>query len=80
MSSIGKAIGRLFGVPKAPKVKTVLESDKPEDKTPTPLPVQDDPNIRAAVLEEEKKARKLRGRSYTANPGRSLGGSPTVLG
>jgi hypothetical protein len=78
MSSIGKAVGRLLGVPKAPKVKTVLEAAK--DEKPTVMPVEGDTNSRAAVLEMEKKARTKKGRAYTINPGRSLGSAPTMLG
>lgn len=79
MSSIGKAVGRLLGVPKAPKVKTVLETAKATEK-PTVMPVEGDANSRAAVLEMEKKARAKKGRAYTMNPGRSLGSAPTMLG
>ena len=78
MSKIGKAIGRLFGVPKAPKVQTVLQSE--EDKTPAPLPTEDDENVRKAVLEREKQAQARRGRAYTRDPGRSLGAQKTILG
>lgn len=79
MSKIGKAIGRLLGVPKAPKVKTVLE-DTTKDAAPAVMPVEGDRTSRAAVLEMEKKQRMKRGRAYTAAPGRSLGSSPTMLG
>lgn len=79
MSSIGKAVGRLLGVPKAPKVKTVLE-DTGKDAKPVVMPVEGDATSRAGVLEMEKKARMKRGRAYTMNPGRSLGSAPTTLG
>ena len=79
MSKITKAVGRLFGVPKAPKVQTVLDAPA-EENTPAPLPVEDDQNIRAAVLEREKRLRANKGRKYTQDPGRSLGGAGTTLG
>lgn len=79
MSSVTKAVGRLLGVPKAPKVKTVLE-DTSKDAKPAVMPVEQDTNTRAAVLEMEKKARLRKGRAYTMNPGRSLGSAPTTLG
>lgn len=79
MSSIGKAVGRLLGVLKAPKIKTVLE-DTSKDAKPAVMPVEGDATSRAAVLEMEKKARNRKGRAYTAMPGRSLGSAPTTLG
>lgn len=80
MSKITKAVGRLLGVPKAPKVKTVLEADTPEEAKPVVMPQAESTVTRAAVLEAEKKARSRRGRAYTAAPGRSLGSAPTTLG
>lgn len=79
MSKITKAVGRLFGVPKAPKVQTTLTGPA-EDKKPAPIPMEDDENVRAAVLEREKLARLKKGRASTNTPGRSLGSYPTMLG
>ena len=79
MSTVTKAVGRLLGVPTAPKVKTVLE-DTSKDAAPAVMPVERDATSRAAVLEMEKKSRLRRGRAYTATPGRSLGSAPTALG
>ncbi|HBX95005.1 MAG: hypothetical protein GOVbin52_53 [Prokaryotic dsDNA virus sp.] len=78
MGGITRAIGRLFGAPKAPKTTTVLETADEEEKAV--LPVEDDENIRKAQIEREKEARGRKGRSYTREPGRSLGSLPTTLG
>lgn len=79
MSKITKSIGRLFGVPKAPKVQTTLEGPA-EDKAPAPLPMDDDEDVRRAVLEREKLGRRRKGRESTRAPGRALGAYPTTLG
>lgn len=75
MSAIGKAIGKLFGVeaPKAPKPAPAAEK-------PRPMPTEDDPDVRRTVLEAEMDARNRKGRSYTRQPGRALGGQRTTLG
>ncbi len=79
MSKIGKAIGRLFGVPKAPTVQTTLKGP-PEDAKPAPLPTEDDADVRKAVLERERKSRMAKGRASTKMPGKALGSYPTTLG
>lgn len=75
MSAVGKFIGKLFGVkePKPPK-------PAPEADQPKPIPTEDDPDIRRTVLEAEMDARNRRGRQYTRQPGRALGGQRTTLG
>lgn len=79
MSKITKSIGRLFGVPKAPKVETTL-TGPPEDAKPAALPMEEDETVRAAVLEREKLAKLRKGRASTLAPGRKLGSYPTTLG
>lgn len=79
MASVGRAVGRLLGVPKAPKVQPTLESDKEEDKQVV-MPTEQDENTRAAMIERERMMRNRRGRAYTSRPGRSLGGTPSTLG
>lgn len=75
MSSIGKAIGKLFGV-KAPKAPTTPA----DEKDPKPIPMEDDEDVRKSVLEREMEMRSKVNRNYTKAPGRSLGGGRTTLG
>lgn len=79
MSSVFKSVGRMLGVPKAPKVQTTLQGPAADAK-PAPLPMEDDETIRAAVLEREKRNRLRKGRASTDTPGRPLGSYPTTLG
>ena len=79
MANVFKSVGRLLGVPKAPKVKTTLTGPE-EDKKPAPLPLEDEETVRAAVLEREMLARLRKGRASTMTPGRTMGSYPTTLG
>ena len=58
----------------------VVEEDASLEDTIV-MPTEDDPDVRKAMLEEERRARAVRGRKSTKTPGYSGGlGSKTILG
>lgn len=67
---------KFFGLKKDAKPP----APKPEDKKPIVMPTEDTPDVRRAMLEEERKARMAKGRDSTRTPGYAQLGGRTILG